>query len=304
MKSGLERAPVYPNRPVEPLTIRQEESVTAFDLIQEHLEWIESFLALKNEPFKTTPADLEARRQQLQVAKELCHRRVRSIADLGKLVIGTVSQMEAEFAYQTVLDIGAGEGRFGEALARKAKARVTFVDNDPNVMDHISPRAGVKVVADGKSLPFEDESFNKTVSAFSSIHWAATPVESVQALNEALRVTEVDGSAFIIPAISNFSKRYWRTRPSLLAWSGAELPDKEEYSALKVWAAQDYVLLKTLLKMAKDDYCAITWSGYRGIAQHYYTELEWVSVIVDKKKAIPTEVLEDNVAYAKQFIEE
>lgn len=79
-----------------------------------------------------------------------------------------------------VLDLGAGEGYVGAAMAKKWKARVTLgdvCDMNRTEMPH--------VVYDGKKLPFEDDYFDTTVLYF-VLHHAE---EAEQVLDEALRVT-------------------------------------------------------------------------------------------------------------------
>ena len=61
----------------------------------------------------------------------------------------------------TVLDIGAGTGRFGEAVQERLKARVMGVE----VTDYIDGAIPV-LIYDGKKLPFPDNSFDVAILAF------------------------------------------------------------------------------------------------------------------------------------------
>ncbi len=78
-----------------------------------------------------------------------------------------------------VLDLGAGEGYVGEAVARALDARVTLADVLP-----MNRTALPHVVYDGRTLPFADGSFDVTLLYF-VLHHAADPE---RVLREALRV--------------------------------------------------------------------------------------------------------------------
>lgn len=304
MISGIERAPVFPSIPSDPMTDAQVESYNAFLSMQEHRELIQESLGLGTDrAYRLSAADLEARRRQQESARIVGHHQTRSTSELGKLITATVSQLEDEFRRKSVLDIGAGAGRFGEAIARNAKADVTFLDRDPEIMERISRRAGRIVLGDGRELPFDDESFDRVFSAYSSVHWAETPVDSVKALNEAIRVTKVGGAAILIPILNSVSQ----TRRLLPAVLKARKPDgsfKDIDRFAVVWAMRDAAILDSLFKLAQDGYGDITWSNFveptpvRGISREIY------SAVIDKLKPIPSDFYAQNIESAQEMIDE
>lgn len=80
---------------------------------------------------------------------------------------------------RTLLDVGAGDGRVGEAIARRLRASVVGAD--------VAPQAGsaIEIVPfDGVTLPFEGGAFDAVILA-DVLHHAASPDAL---LGEALRV--------------------------------------------------------------------------------------------------------------------
>jgi ubiquinone/menaquinone biosynthesis C-methylase UbiE len=303
MSTGIERAPVYPAMPAEPLTNAQVESLVAFQSIDEHRQLVEQIFGLDTDnPYRITAADLEARRRQMAEARELGHHHTRSARELGTYVLATVPQMEDEFRRQTMLDIGSGTGRFGEAMARNAKAEVTFLDRDPEILKRISKRAGKIVLADGTDLPFEDESFQKVLSGFSSVHWAETPLESARALNEAIRVTEVGGSTLVIPLLNVISQRR-QLLPKIFNSEVLSAPLEAADGYAAAWAMEDMAVINSLFKLAEGGYLGITWSNHLEETGRAGVSRELYSVIIDKQKSIPQEVYEQNIAYARQLMD-
>lgn len=300
--SGLERAPIS-SALRKPSSERESESVAAFERLASHERIIRCLLEIGTDSqFVATSEALESRRKMQSDAKEVAHFEERTVRELGKLVLGTVSQLEDECRDKTVLDIGCGRGRFGEQIARNAKARVTFLDNNPKTLDGISKRLGHRVIADGRDLPFQDETFEKTFATFSSLSWVDTPHETVMSLTEALRVTEVGGSAFITPAFSNTL-----TRDARMLLYNRKTTDINGFDFLegeKIWALQDHVLLTTLKQLMSGGYCSITWSGFVGQGVNTSHRLEVISAIVDKKKTIPPELFASFLSYADSFSEQ
>ncbi len=299
MNVGLERAPVYPFNEGA-LTYRGQDSAATFGLVLEHSAWLESQLGLGTDlPFRVGPEALRARHDQLERSKSESHCTSRGVLFLGKLVSGTVKEMEAEFARQTVLDIGCGDGRLGVELSRNAKSRVTFFDRDSAALSGITRKSGRKIIGEGVSLPFTDEAFDKTVTAFSSVAWAETPLETVNSLQEALRVTQVNGTCFVIPALSNVLSR---RRLAVAELVNPNQQSLEDPLALKVWALQDHLAINTLLGLAEEGYCSISWSSFIGKGMNTGATVENYSAVVDKVRPIPEEVYGANLAYAKSFM--
>ena len=302
MSTGIPRAPVYPEMPVEPLSNSQVESLVAFQNIDEHRELVTEIFGLDtDEPYTLSESDLRERHLQMEVARNLAYRYSRSASELGHLVLATVSQMEDEVRRQTLLDIGCGTGRFGEDMARKAKAEVTFLDRDPEMLEQVSKRAGKIVLGEGTELPFEDESFQKVLAGFSSIHWAETPEQSVRALNEAIRVTEVGGSTIVIPLINSIHARR-ALLPVILSQRqpNGEFEDMDRYAV--VWAMQDLAVTNALFGLAEGGYCDITWANHVDQLGTSRVTRELYSAVIDKKANVPSELLEQSVTEARQMV--
>lgn len=301
MSQGIERAPVHSLNAGPPISPAGEASAAAFGRIIAHAFWVNNYLGIGGEhPFQADAAALEDRRKHIRDGQELRYHAARDIKQLGTLVVATVDQIEAEFANQTVLDIGCGTGRLGEELRRRAKAKVTFLDQDESVMDGITLKSGCnKVVADARELPFEDESFARTLNIFSAIHWAETPHDRVQAFNETLRVTEVGGSALIVPAFASLKLRH-KIDPDVeeVTVGNATKNITITQKALKMWALQDHVLLHAMMLLAGQEYCSITWSDN---STYNPREIDNYSAIIDKHRPIPPKVMATNLAYAARF---
>lgn len=306
MKSGIERAPVYPSPPEGVSDLALQQSFAAYDVLSTLDRWAEGYIGVgADEPFKITDDVLEMRKQQLEKARDESYVQSRGVHQIGNLVTATVAQMETEFERSRVIDIGCGEGRLGTELARKAKARVTFVDNDGDALAKVARKAGTRLLADATNLPFSDESFDKAVSAFSSVIWAPSPKESLKSLHEAIRVTEVGGSTFITPLIVNPNgRRFQKTDHEVAGLLGKPAADNlEAPETLKLWAVQDHILLNSLRELADTNYCDVTWGSFIANGQNTGATLELYSVIVDKNKSIPAEVFDEQMAYADQFMD-
>lgn len=306
MTDGIERGPVYPDIPEPPLSAAQVESLQTFYAVDEHLDLISTIFELESdEPYRLSADDIEARRFQQDVGRRSAYRRSRTTREIGSVLMATVAQIEDEFRGRSLLDIGCGTGRFGEEMARNAKAKVTFLDSDPESLAMVSKRAGTIVEADGLALPFEDESFQRVTNFFSSVHWAESPLQSAQALNEAVRVTEAGGSTFVAPLMNGLTQR----RDLLPILLMERLPDgsfspEDRYAA--TWSLQDYCLTQNLYRLAEGGYCGITWKNnvdYLTIAG-FRVPRENITVIIDKYKTIPPEVLAENIEQARKLMAE
>ena len=290
MSQGIERFPASVMKQREPQTPFERNAMFTTAHVMKYGLWLMQHLGLETEkPFMADEAALTARQKQLEDAKAEIHEQRRGVYEIGTLLAATVAQTEAEFSHQTLLDIGCGDGNFGSELARNAKSKVTFLDNNPAALARIRPKSGTKVLGDGADLvEFEDESFTKTISAFSAIPWAKTPYEAIEALGEQLRVTETDGSAFFVPILSNIIQR------QTLVGAEADIirsirgtPLGLDRNALQVWSLQDFLLINNLNELENDGYCDVTWVGYVFEGKTYGDPIESFSAIVDKQRPIP-----------------
>jgi len=290
MTEGLQRAPVDVSGRCATDASYGRESVVAYREIVRHCDQATQLLRLdKENPYRATESDIEARRSYLEESKNAQHVNGRRISDLAIFVMATVSQFEEEFAGKDLLDIGCGVGRAGEALARQAKTKVTFLDTDETALSRVGSKSGVRVRADGRDLPFVDEAFDCTLASVSTIPWSVTPAESVQSLNEALRVVAVGGTSVLIPVFSHILER--RKLPK------RQLEDPEA----KVWALQDHALLKSMQRYMREGYCSVSWTGYVFSGRNTGASIDYFSAIVDKEAHIPGEVLDEQLQYAKSL---
>lgn len=284
--TGLERSPTDQFGRSDPTTEQGRESIAAFDIILQHETRTKAYLGLDSEaPYRASPADIAEYRAEQERSRATSFCTTRDVRDVTRFVMTTVTQMEAEMATQRVLDIGCGEGRFGERMARNAKSKVTFLDEDAAVLERISPKAGPRVIARAQDLPFEAETFDRTIMAFSGLMWAVTPSESVAALNEALRVTRVGGTSLFIPFFTQLMYR--------------RIDAEYNEQAQKVWALQDYALLHAVRSYISAGFCSVTWSGFVGT--NSYTKIDFYSAVVDKEASIPQSVLDEELNYAKSL---
>ena len=98
-----------------------------------------------------------------------------------------------------VLDAGAGTGFTTEGIvARVNAADVTMLDQSPHQLKRSRAKPALeacrRVLGDAEALPFEDDSFDRYVSAGSIEYWP----DPQQGIAEAYRVTRADGVALMI----------------------------------------------------------------------------------------------------------
>lgn len=295
---GIERSP-YPSEDFEGRTVSDGDSKSSYEFVAEHIDWAEGYIDLGAEDeFRITDEALEKRRLQLDAGRDLSFVRTRDSHQLSVMIGGTVSGIEDEMRRRTVLDIGCGQGRFGEAMARKAKAEMTFVDIDEEALAKISKKAGNIVLANATDLPFEDGSFERTISAFSAMLWSETPHDTVKALNEAVRVTETGGSVFLLPVFS-----YLLPRKRIVARSEADPADIDHPLAHKVMALQDHLVFTALERLREEGGADISWKSFIGQGSATGRQSDTFSAIIDIQEPIDPELLEENLAYADQFLE-
>ncbi len=294
--SGIPRSP-YPSADFELTSVSDQDSVVTYDTIVEHETWVREYLGLGGEePFKVTAKALEKRRQQFAASQEAAYATTRDAHQISMMLGGTVSQIEDEMRRRTVLDIGCGQGRFGEAMARKAKSEMTFVDIDEQMLARISRKAGNIVLANAADLPFDDETFDRTLSVYAAISWSETPQDAIRALNEAVRVTEVGGSTFIMPAFSHIT-----SRKRMVARSEANPIDVDHPLAHQMVALQDHLVFTALERFREEGGADITWRSLIGQGVASGGQVESLSAIIDKTEPMGPELLEQNLAYAEEF---
>ena len=121
----------------------------------------------------------------------------------------------------TVLDAGAGTGFTTEGIvARVSAADVTMLDQSPHQLARSRAKPALadcpRVLGDAENLPFDDDSFDRYVSAGSIEYWP----DPQRGIAEAYRVTRSDGTALIIgpvrPAnrVARFLAETWMLFPA------------------------------------------------------------------------------------------
>ena len=120
----------------------------------------------------------------------------------------------------TVIDVGSGTGFTTEGIVRRVPARnVTCVDQSPHQMGHAKQKPALQdcafVLGDAENLPFDDDHFDRYVSAGSIEYWP----DPQRGLNEAYRVIKPGGWALMIGPlepenpISKFAANTWMLFP-------------------------------------------------------------------------------------------
>src|SRR4051794_6860709 len=100
---------------------------------------------------------------------------------------------------QTVLDAGAGTGFTTEGIvARVNAASVTMLDQSPHQLARSRTKPALadcpRVLGDAENLPFDDDSFDRYVSAGSIEYWP----DPQRGIAEAYRVVRAGGRALVI----------------------------------------------------------------------------------------------------------
>jgi MPBQ/MSBQ methyltransferase len=98
-----------------------------------------------------------------------------------------------------VLDAGAGTGFTTEGIVARVEAGdVTMLDQSPHQLKRSRAKPALaacrRVLGDAEALPFEDDSFDRYVSAGSIEYWP----DPQQGIAEAYRVTRAGGVALVI----------------------------------------------------------------------------------------------------------
>jgi len=103
------------------------------------------------------------------------------------------------------LDLGAGAGHVGYALARGGASRVVAYDPSAEMLHVVAQEALSRghgsietLVGAAETLPFETGSFDLVVTRYSAHHWANVP----QALAECARVTASGGRLIVIDVVA------------------------------------------------------------------------------------------------------
>ncbi|MFT7120103.1 MAG: MPBQ/MSBQ methyltransferase [Neolewinella sp.] len=119
-----------------------------------------------------------------------------------------------------VIDVGSGTGFTTEGIVSRVPARnVTCVDQSPHQMAHARAKAALQgctfKVGDAENIPYEDNSFDRYVSAGSIEYWP----DPQMGINEAYRVVKPGGWALMIGpiepvnAFSRFVANTWMLFP-------------------------------------------------------------------------------------------
>jgi SAM-dependent methyltransferase len=87
-----------------------------------------------------------------------------------------------------ILEVGCGTGEITQELARRTKARITAVDVDDSMVEHVRERvpSAEMVSADAACLEFPDGSFDAAVCHF-TLMWCAEPGAVVREMARVVR---------------------------------------------------------------------------------------------------------------------
>lgn len=119
-----------------------------------------------------------------------------------------------------VIDVGSGTGFTTEGIVRRVPTHnITCVDQSPHQMNHAMAKPALDgctfVVGDAENIPFDDNSFDRYVSAGSIEYWPDPQL----GINEAFRVVKPGGWALMIGPIepvnsfSRFVANTWMLFP-------------------------------------------------------------------------------------------
>lgn len=146
-----------------------------------------------------------------------------------------------------VLDVACGHGRIANRLAAR-EARVTGLDATPLFLDRARGDAeaqGVEVdyvQGDMRALPFEDESFDRVVSWFTSFGYFSEP-ENRQVLTEIRRVLRPGGRVML--EANNLTELLPRWLPStVIERDGNLVVDRAHFDPVTGLATTDRMVVR------------------------------------------------------------
>lgn len=131
-----------------------------------------------------------------------------------------------------ILDIGGGDGVFGEYLRSHLQCDVVCLDISAKALEMAKERGLKTVQADAtRTLPFRDDEFDYTISSEFIEHIP----NSEDALREAMRVTKHN---FLV---SFPNAAYWRYRWQMIRGRTPKQWEKHPAEHLRFWAIPDFI---------------------------------------------------------------
>jgi len=130
-----------------------------------------------------------------------------------------------------VLDIGGGDGVFGEFLRDELRCDVVCLDISEHALKMAKERGLKTVLADAtKRLPFADDEFDYTISSEFIEHIP----NAEDAVREAMRITK----KYFLVSFPNAA--YWRYRLQMLMGRTPKQWEKHPAEHLRFWAIPDF----------------------------------------------------------------
>jgi ubiquinone/menaquinone biosynthesis C-methylase UbiE len=299
--NGFERAPIA-SVSDDYDSDRAEVSMAGFKRVTSHMYWLRRhFKVGGDDQFCVSREDLE--RYQMVISDAGVDSMVdgRRVDELGWHFASDAKGVINECRGRSVLDVGCGKGRFGKELRYSgAKAEITLVERDPDTLARVSPKIGAKVVADACTLPFNDNTFDRSFMTYSALTYPKSPVEAVQALGEIMRVTKPEGSSFLAPIsidlnIHDAMIKYGVVTPI------EDYDDKTSEAYFNIRMLSEYLVINGLMRLIKSGYADVTWAHGKGVSEKISDGMEIITAIVDKKTDIPADVMSDLVDSAVIF---
>lgn len=157
-----------------------------------------------------TEAEIQAFAVNLDETKELHHKTDRTTMEVSVDLDMRVKDLEDMVKGKSVLDVGCGEGKFANDIARVKRTSVVALDVDPEMVDRVRQGPRLRAVqGDGHDLraAVGDEQFDVVVMSYSSYSWADTPDKKIRAIESGLEVCAVGGLVIVLPIIQNVTLR-------------------------------------------------------------------------------------------------
>lgn len=148
--------------------------------------------------------------ESLDFSMSIVHKTNRGKQAIAADLNMNVSELESLCAGKSVLDVGCGEGKFSQDLARLKRTDVTALDYDAEILSKVTERKNLETVL-GSGFDIQevlgDREFDVVISAFSSVHWARNADQKQRAISSALQACKIGGKTIFIPISADIDHR-------------------------------------------------------------------------------------------------